>query len=279
MFQVKDLTKVLESLPEDDNTILIGGQALNVWAEYYSELDAALTTHSPFFSNDIDFLGDKQAATALHDAWKGTIKIPDMDTHTAMTAKLTFKLEDGRPVNVDFLEVMIGVDNYHIRKEALKINTPPSQKSILVLHPAHCLASRIYNTYGILDRRTRYPGDHHVKRTRLAVKILNHNLTDLFKKNDERASRQAYRFIEYTASLSCEDPAKRAFHLDNIDVLDAIPRNPELGISEKFLTERLPRIQTHVALKRKIYISNVQRIEQKRSSMQNQQDHGYDREY
>ena len=114
MFQVKDLTKVLESLPEDDNTILIGGQALNVWAEYYSELDAALTTHSPFFSNDIDFLGDKQAATALHDAWKGTIKIPDMDTHTAMTAKLTFKLEDGRPVNVDFLEVMIGVDNYHI---------------------------------------------------------------------------------------------------------------------------------------------------------------------
>ena len=269
MFQAKDLAKVLEALPDDDDTVLIGGQALNIWAEYYFKSDPSLATQPPFFSNDIDFLGDKQAASTLHSAWKGTLYLPGMDNHTPMTAKLNLTLEDGRPVNVDFLGVMMGVDNYHVRKAALRIHTPSSEKPILVLHPAHCLASRIYNTYGILDRRAGDYDSRHVERTRLAVKILNRALTDLFRKNDKKASREAYEFIEYTASLSCEEPAKLAFHLDSIDVLEAIPSNPDLGISEDFLTRRLPRIQAHVTRKRKQYASNVRRIEQKRAGMEN----------
>ena len=261
MLRIHDIARVLESIPDDNDSILIGGQALNIWAEYYAQNDSSLNTYSPFFSHDIDILGDRNAAATMHKIWKGEIRVPDMDTHTPMSANLRFNLEDGRPINVDFLEVMIGVDNYHARRDARQARNPHTRKSVLVLHPAHCLASRIYNAYGILNRRTGQPNDRSVARTGLAIKVLKHALIDLFKTQDESSHRQAYRFIEYTASLAVEDPAKRAYHLDNIDVLEAIPTEPELGISEDFLHERYPRIRNHVTRKREIYSRNFGRIQ------------------
>ena len=133
------IAKVLESIQDDNDAVLIGGQALNIWAEYYAQQDSSLNTYSPFFSHDIDFLGDKDMAAAMHKIWKGEIRVPDMDTHTPMSANLRFNLEDGRPINIDFLEVMIGIDNYNIRKDAQRTKNPNTQKSVLVLHPAHCL--------------------------------------------------------------------------------------------------------------------------------------------
>ncbi len=266
MFRIRDIAKVLESLPDDNDAILIGGQALNIWAEYYAQQDSSLNTYSPFFSHDIDFLGDQDSAAAMHKIWKGEIRVPDMDTHTPMSANLKFNLEDGRPINVDFLEVMIGVDNYHIRKDAQKARNPNTQKSVLVLHPAHCLASRIYNTYGILNRRSGQTDGRSTERTRLAVRVLNHALSDLFRSQDRESHRQAYRFIEYTASLAVEDPAKRACLLDNIDVLEAIPTDPELGMTEDFLNARYPRIRSFVARKREIYTRNYERMEQSKIS-------------
>ena len=40
------------------------------------------------------------------------------------------------------------------------------------------------------------------------------------------------------------------YHLDNIDVLDAIPTDPELNMLEKFLDKRFKRIRKYVARKR-----------------------------
>ena len=265
MFRIRDISKVLESLPDDNDTILIGGQALNIWAEYYAQQDASLNTYSPFFSHDIDLLGDRDTAAAMHEIWKGEIRVPDMDTHTPMSANLRFNLEDGRSINIDFLEIMIGVDNYHIRKDAQKARNRDMQRSVLVLHPAHCLASRIHNSYGILNRRAGQPDSRSAERTRLAVKVLNLALSDLFRTQNKEAHREAYRFIEYTASLAVEDPSKRAYYLDNIDVLGAIPTDPNLGMTEVFLNERYPRIRSYVARKREIYSRHFEKIEQSKS--------------
>ena len=71
MFRIRDISRVLESVPDDNDAILIGGQALNIWAEYYARQDPSLNTYSPFFSHDIDFLGDRDTAAAMHEIWKG----------------------------------------------------------------------------------------------------------------------------------------------------------------------------------------------------------------
>ena len=135
MIKIEDVYHILESVPEPDDAILIDGQALNFWVEYYAKKDPSLNTYTPFFSQDIDFLGGKDTADDLHEVWKGKIIKPSKDSYTPITAKLEFRLKDGRRVSVDFLEVMIGVDNDHIRKEARTTKNPYSQKSLKVLHP------------------------------------------------------------------------------------------------------------------------------------------------
>ena len=41
--------------------VLVGGQAINVWANLYLPRIEALRTAGPFTSKDVDFLGDKPA--------------------------------------------------------------------------------------------------------------------------------------------------------------------------------------------------------------------------
>ena len=261
MLQIKDVYHILKPLPEPGEAILIGGQALNFWAEYYSIKDPSFNAYAPFISEDIDFLGGMDTAIAMQEAWHGKILIPDMDTHTPAIAKVNFKLKDERQVSVDFLDIMLGADTYHVKKEAPFTEIPDSQKTFKVLHPAHCLASRLINTYGILKRRSHPYGIHEAKRTELAIKVLYHYTCELFKKQDKSFHKDAYKLIEYTADLAAEDSAKQAYYLDKIDVLDAIPKEPALGMTKNFLNKRYPQIKDNVTRKRQRYIQLRQRID------------------
>ena len=49
---------------------------------------------------------------------------------------------------------------------------------------------------------------------------------------------------------------------DIIDVLDAIPTDPNPGMAEDFLNERYPRIRSYVARKREIYSRHFEKIKQ-----------------
>ena len=253
MLRSKDVYYILEHVPEPEDAILIGGQALNVWAEYYAEKDPSLNTHSPFFSHDIDFLGGRTTAEQIHEAWKGKITRPSEASRTPLIAKLEFRLDDGRRVIMDFLDETAGFKNDSVRKEARATQNPYTQTTLKVLHPMHCMASRIVNTYGALDRRSRQYSVHEIRRTQLSIKVLSHYISDLFRTQEETLHEEAYRLIDYTAGFAIESPAKRAYHMDKVDVLDAIPTDPQLGMSEAFLNERYPRIKGDVAQVRKQY--------------------------
>ncbi len=260
MFRIRNIYKVLESIPDNNDAILIRGQALNIRAEHNAQQDPSLYTQSPFFSHDIDFLGDTDTAAAMHNIQKGELRVPDMDTHTPMPANLKFHLEDGRPVNIDFLKVITGVDNYRIRRDALRASNPDTQECVLVLHPAHCLAGRIYNTYSILSRRSWEPDSRNADRTKLAVKVLNHALRTKTRTGGHiglLTTRPALRLKTRQNALIMQD---------NIDVLEAIPTNPELGMSEDFLNERYPRIRHHVAHRRELYSRNFEKLERSEAS-------------
>ncbi|MDE0514623.1 MAG: hypothetical protein OXI88_22930 [Gammaproteobacteria bacterium] len=252
MLRSKDVYYILEPVPEPEDAILIGGQALNVWAEYYAEKDPSLNTHSPFFSHDIDFLGGRTTAEQIHDAWKGKITRPSEASSTPLIAKLEFRLKDGRRVIMDFLDETAGFKNDSVIKDARATQNPHTQKTLKVLHPVHCMASRIVNTYGTLDRRSRQYSVHEIRRTQLSIKVLNHYISDLFR-TPEALHEEAYRLIDYTAGFAIEDPAKRAYHMDKVDVLHAIPTDLHLGISEVFLNEHYPRIKDEVAHVREQY--------------------------
>ena len=263
MLRSKDVYYILEPVPEPEDAILIGGQALNIWAEYYAEKDPSLNIHSPFFSHDIDFLGGMTTAEQIHEAWKGKITKPSKASSTPLIAKLEFKLKDGRRVSVDFLDQAAGFSSDSVKKEARTTQNPYTEKTLKVLHPMHCMASRIVNTYGALDRRSRQYSNHEIRRTQLSIKILNHYISDLFRAQEGALHEEAYRLIDYTAGFAIEGPAKRAYHLDKVDVLDAIPTGPQLGMSETFLNERYLRIKDEVAHARERYERSIKENERR----------------
>ena len=65
-----DVADLLARSPSTRETILVGGQALNVLAVHYG-LDVVSTA----VSEDIDFFGDARQARAAGQAWNGATRI------------------------------------------------------------------------------------------------------------------------------------------------------------------------------------------------------------
>ena len=261
MCRIKEIYRVLESIPDAGDAILIGGQALNLWAGYYAQQESSLFAYSPFYSHDIDFLGDEFPAAEINHIWKGEMETQGQGSHAPVVTTLKIKLEDGRTVRVNIQEMFIGLGNFDIGEDAQKVRCPNTHKPILALHhPAHCLDSRIYNTYGILNRLSNRPDGRRTERIRLAIEVLTQPLSDLFRTQDGESRRTAVRLIEYVANLAAEDPVCHAYRLDNIDVLDAIPSDPEPNMPENFLSEHFTRIRSYVARKRERYSDNFEVI-------------------
>jgi hypothetical protein len=72
----------------EDCAFLVGGQALNIWAERYSHC-TELAEYGPFTSKDIDYFGYQQAAQKLAKAIGGKMRTPSADDMTPHSALVT----------------------------------------------------------------------------------------------------------------------------------------------------------------------------------------------
>jgi hypothetical protein len=57
--------KLASVLSLEDNAFIVGGQALNLWAERYAATRADLLSFGPFTSKDLDYFGHRAAAEKL----------------------------------------------------------------------------------------------------------------------------------------------------------------------------------------------------------------------
>ena len=251
---LEDIADILDTLPENHGAVLVGGQALNIWAEYYALEDPDIKALEPFFSADIDFIGTREDAEHVNRSLGGTVVIPDMDTHTTMTAKINKKTKDGEDLQIDFLQFILGVESHDLKRDAVSVREPNGNRNIKLLHPGHCLSSRVHNTYGLLERRSRKDGPHHVERTRLALKIMKRYLQDQFKTTVKEKHRLGYKWIEHVTDLATSTAGVKAWQLDNIDLVECIPIAADLTLSEQYRTHRYPRLRDHINQKRRAFL-------------------------
>ena len=73
-----------------DSVVVVGGQAVNFWAELYAPRVPAIDREAPFTSKDIDFCGDVRAVRICAEQLGGTAKVATMDDHTPSTGVVTF---------------------------------------------------------------------------------------------------------------------------------------------------------------------------------------------
>lgn len=163
--------------------IVIGGQAVNYWIEYY-DLDSNLTDkqRAQASSVDIDLCGSKEDFIAITDKWEVTFRKPPIDQATPeqgiclLVNKVTERIKESdgllyldigellntgdiQPNQVDFLSEPNGFKAIDFKNSRLlqhtdelkfpaefKLNSHPNLK---ILNPIGCIKSRMSNYYSL----------------------------------------------------------------------------------------------------------------------------------
>lgn len=158
---VKFVSKPLLTNP--DRLILVGGQAVEVWGVL---LNVAPPT-GVALTEDTDWLGSSKDAQWLIDSLGPIAKdlqFPDKWDPSPGSA-LAFIQRDNRILMMDFMRSIIGPNEDVIKRLAVRV-TLMDDVTLTVLHPLHCLESRLANLAIIPEKRM---GNGPIARERLVA--------------------------------------------------------------------------------------------------------------
>lgn len=194
-FSGQDAEGLLSTLAAagEHKLILIGGQAVNFWAEAFRKVEPALEA-GPFASKDFDFLGDvatvERCARALHvQAQTGAT-----DNHTRLRGRILYTL-DGRECFIDFLDESVPNTWEDVERNAVPIKRPWG--TLWVMHPFMCMRSRVFNVVQIAEK---YDTEHGRRQLAASIVCVRRYAIDLVERQGEpvrEALRIFSRVFEY----------------------------------------------------------------------------------
>lgn len=143
--EVGRILALLAPLAVNRSAVLIGGQAVSVWARRLGIADPEPS--APLLaSKDIDFEGSAPAARKASKLLDGTIRIPVFGDHTPNTGVVVFVDSDGIERKIDFLVAPLGLRAQDVRDTAIRmVGAAPtvSDFPVWVMHPERCMESRV----------------------------------------------------------------------------------------------------------------------------------------
>ncbi len=146
LFKTEEL---LAALPQEaaEAIILVGGIALLLWGQQYLLSLVSGEEYAALASDDLDFMGHKNAVILCAKTWGGEIRFPSMDEHTPQSAIISIPVKKDIFLIVDFLDKVFGVPLHNIHKYCDKLTF--GENEIYTLSPYLCLKSRICNLHGL----------------------------------------------------------------------------------------------------------------------------------
>ena len=147
-YTLQEATKLLSALPQElaDRIILIGGQALLLWGEYYLINVLSGEQLESLASDDLDLMGRRPEVIDCANAWHGQARLPDIDDNTPQSG-MVFITNQGATEVVDFLPQVYGISH----SDALRFSDRMKfgENEVRVLSPPLCLKSRVENLNGL----------------------------------------------------------------------------------------------------------------------------------
>lgn len=119
--------------------VLIGGQAVNYWAERYFQIESELEALQPFTSEDIDFKGGKRDVKRIAEQLQLNEVYPSRVAITALAGCVPFQIGDLKS-NIEIVRTVPGISG---SIEALAIEAELADKIIRVLDPISLLACKL----------------------------------------------------------------------------------------------------------------------------------------
>jgi hypothetical protein len=239
----QDVETILKVCGTD--ALLVGEQALAIWAEYLQvertgELSAKVTT-------DADFIGTREVAKRLSLALRWRLYLPSFEDVTSHTAKVSTTLTNGGVKQVDFLNGIIGLDTAKVESRAAVLETAGGT-GVRILSPLDLLESRLRNL-DILPSKRNMIG---VAQAELAIRVVGKFIESLIQ--DQVHLRVLLDAVKRMAQIAFDARLAQVCFQYDLDPLSAIPASkiPSVGFRER----RWPQI---LARAKKIRQTNIQR--------------------
>lgn len=222
------------------NVILVGGQSLAVWVEYYG---VYVPESIPAISADVDFLtrspADKGAVQRFAAAMGGQPLYPNIRSLTALVGQAVREVGNDEYLNVDVIWDVLGVPARDVMARAVQFEV--DDICYRVMHPMHVLASRIQNLYQVPEKQN----EKGVSQLRLAIDV-----TREFLRAESRREAQAQGsevrspiqgLISEIEKLALRGPGRKIAARYGVNIADAI--DPSLVSSRQFWEVKWPILQ------------------------------------
>ena len=166
---IADTIEVLTRLGDVANSIvLIGGQALNFWAEQFVGRAAALLAEAPYASKDIDFCGTQAQLALCARALNGRPTYQSEKTRSLCIGVVHYLDANRKERELDFLSKPFGLEAERIWEMSFPATVKSQdgrEATVRIMHPLHCFMSRVSNVGG-LDK---YHTDHGLRQMRASI--------------------------------------------------------------------------------------------------------------
>ena len=224
---LNEAERLLSKLPQDlaDRIVLIGGQALLLWAEHYLIDQLTGLQSESLSSDDLDLMGRRPEVIECARIWGGEYRIPEMDDHSPQSGIVFLNnkgtIEDSEAV--DFLPTVYGLTPKEVHAHSDKMRFGENEVVVKVMSPPLCLKSRIENLNGLHYGEEK--AQREILRITSATSIIYHWLIDFCNNTEDHrpvAKAVTYRMdnillspssikicAKYSIDLSCSFPLER----------------------------------------------------------------------
>lgn len=202
---------IAESITED--TVLVGGQAINLWAVLLE-----IETASPFLTRDIDLIGNRSDAILANKNihLPHTLYLTNLDDASINAAiiEVTFPGdEQSRPI--DYLMTLYGLDRDKIVASAIEVEI--NSLVIRVIHPILLMQSKVCNL-SLPSKQT----PEAIEQSSLSIEIVSAFLKSTIQ-NQEINPRKNLKLFKHVINFAKSQHAVDAYHNFQTNVLQAIP--------------------------------------------------------
>ncbi|MDB4962511.1 MAG: hypothetical protein JWP01_2510 [Myxococcales bacterium] len=237
-----------------ERLVLVGGQALSFWAEHYA---ARFAIGEPVNSTDIDFCGLSDAVNIAAARLDGEGRVPKPFSNTPNTGIVEFVDANGYARVMDFLFDPFGLQYDEVHHWAVNVDVPHlgGTLSFKVMHPVHCLESRIANVGGLPG----YQSAHAIRQARASLLCAKEYLRDVLNSGSPRAPRVVRRLNERIYRFAWGKlNAKVAFQQYQVDAFEAVLVDDALG--HEFNQIRYPQMCANLERKRVRWASRASTV-------------------
>ncbi len=219
--------------------ILIGGQAVNYWAERYQAVEPQLEKLKPFTSEDIDFKGGREDVKRIAQQLNLAPNYPAKVQMTALAGAIPFQIGHLKS-NIEIVRRIPGVAG---SVETLSIEAEWNGKTIRVLDPISLLACKLELVTHVSQKKRR-----DMEHLKILVPCVRAFLNEFLKRVESReiparhwlgAANQVLKLT--TSNRARKIASKFQINWSVILPLDAIARSSDTKI-RRFKDQQLERI-------------------------------------